>query len=149
MNLKASILTYSTPYTMTIDNNLLANLLRQAQLSPRLRQSHDLRNSAEDQSQRMLNALLPGTELPIHRHPTTSESVFLLHGRMDEVFFDNNGQETARIQLDPSQGIYGVQIPQGTWHTVEVFQPSVIVEMKAGSYQPITPQDILQPHETL
>ncbi len=134
---------------MTIDKSLLANLFQQARLSPRLRQSHDLRNSAEDLSQRMLNALLPGTELPIHRHPTTTESVFLLQGRMDEVFFDDNGDEIDRIHLDPAQGVYGVQIPQGTWHTVEVFQPSAIVEMKAGSYQPITPKDILQPHETI
>ena len=93
-----------------------------------------MRNSCADASQRMLNALLPGTKVDIHRHPMSSESVICLCGRLDEVLYGDNGNEIGRIHISPADGLYGCQIPAGAWHTVEVFEPSVIFEAKDGRY---------------
>ena len=82
----------------------------------------------------MLNALLPGTVVPIHRHPQSTENVFLLCGKMVEVIYDENGKEIERIHLDPTVGNYGCVVPRGAWHTVEVLEPSVIYEAKDGKY---------------
>ena len=119
---------------MEITDELIARLLREAALNPRLRVNVDLRNSASDASQRMLNALLPGTKVDIHRHPMSSESVVCLSGCLDEVLYDGTGKETGRIRLCPAEGKYGCQIQPGVWHTVEVFEPSVIFEAKDGRY---------------
>ena len=94
----------------------------------------DMRNSCADASQRMLNALLPGTKVDIHRHLMSAESVICLCGRLDEVLYDDNGNEIGRIHISPADGLYGCQIPAGAWHTVEVFEPSVIFEAKDGRY---------------
>ena len=93
-----------------------------------------MRTSANDNSQRLLNALLPGTVVPIHRHPQSTENVFLLCGKIVEVIYDENGNEIERIHLDPAVGNYGCVVPQGAWHTVEVLEPSVIYESKDGKY---------------
>ena len=130
---------------MTIDRQLIDHLLTEAAASPRLRKNYDLRDTVDDQSQRMLNALMPGTKLPIHRHTDSSETVMLLCGCMDEVFYDDNCCEIARHHLDPRQGLYGLQIPKGMWHTLEVFEPTVILETKNGPYHPLPPADILTP----
>jgi cupin fold WbuC family metalloprotein len=119
---------------MTIDDNLLEDLLSNAASSSSLRINMDLRNSSEDQSQRMLNAMLPGTVVPIHRHQTTSETVIILRGRIEELLFDEFGVECSRTMLSVSGGSYGLQIPVGIWHTVVVYEPSVIIEMKDGKY---------------
>ena len=119
---------------MEINKELLDNLFEQAKENPRLRQNFDLRTSANDNSQRMLNALLPGTVVPIHRHPQSTENVFLLCGKIVEVICDENGNEIERIHLDPTVGNYGCVVPQGAWHTVEVLEPSVIYEAKDGKY---------------
>ncbi len=119
---------------MEINKDLLDNLFEQAKENPRLRQNLDLRTSSADTSQRMLNALLLGTVVPIHRHPQSTESVFLLCGKIVEVICDENGNEIERIHLDPSVGNYGCVVPQGAWHTVEVLEPSVIYEAKDGKY---------------
>ncbi len=119
---------------MTIDEKLLNQLFDQAIVNPRLRVNYDLRNSAEDGSQRMLNALLPGTQVPIHRHPNSSESVIVICGSVVEVYYNDNGQEIERIPLCPAEGVYGCQVPKGTWHSVEVNEPSVIMEIKDGRY---------------
>ena len=119
---------------MEINKELLDNLFEQAKENPRLRQNLDLRTSANDNSQRMLNALLPGTVVPIHRHPQSTENVFLLCGKIVEVICDENGNEIERIHLDPTVGNYGCVVPQGAWHTVEVLEPSVIYEAKDGKY---------------
>ncbi|MBQ7684288.1 MAG: WbuC family cupin fold metalloprotein [Bacteroidaceae bacterium] len=122
---------------MQIDDKLLDELLAEAAQSPRLRMNRDLRNTPADQSQRMLNALLPGTVLPIHRHEETSETVVIMRGKMDEVFYDGeHGSEIARFTLDVRLGHYGMSIPRGMWHSVEVHEPTVIVEMKDGPYVP-------------
>lgn len=119
---------------MEINKDLLDNLFEQAKGNPRLRQNLDLRTSSADTSQRMLNALLPGTVVAIHRHPQSTENVFLLCGKIVEVICDENGNEIERIHLDPSVGNYGCVVPQGAWHTVEVLEPSVIYEAKDGKY---------------
>lgn len=119
---------------MEINKELLDNLFEQAKESPRLRQNLDLRTSSADNSQRMLNALLPGTVVPIHRHSQSTEKVFLLCGKIVEVICDENGNEIERVHLDPTIGNYGCVVPQGAWHTVEVLEPSVIYEAKDGKY---------------
>lgn len=96
--------------------------------------NYDLRTSTSDNSQRMLNAMLPGTVVPVHRHPQSNENVILLCGRLDVVIYSAESKEIDRFHLDPSAGSYGCVIPAGAWHTVEVHVPSVIYEAKDGSY---------------
>lgn len=120
---------------MKLNEQLLDSLFEQAHNNPRLRQSFDLRTSVEDSSQRMLNALLPGTEVAVHKHPHSSENVICLCGRMEEVIYSEDGtKEVDRILLCPSEGQFGCVVPADTWHTVEVFEPSVIYEGKDGKY---------------
>lgn len=119
---------------MEINKDLIDKLFVEAKENPRLRQNLDLRTSAEDSSQRMLNALLPGTVVPVHRHPNSTENVFLLCGKLVEVIYDEDGNVKERILLDPTAGNYGCVVPQGAWHTVEVLKPSVIYEAKDGKY---------------
>ena len=124
---------------MQIDKELLERFFEQAKESPRLRMNYDLRTSAADTSQRMLNALLPGTEVPIHRHESTAETVVCLCGRLEELIYeempDGTFKEIARHLLCPSEGKYGIQIPAGAWHTIQVLEPSVIFEAKDGAYR--------------
>lgn len=119
---------------MEIDKDLLSHLVDMAKASPRLRHSHDLRTSQADNSQRMLCALLPGADVPIHRHPQSTETVVVLCGKLVEVVYDDGGREVERISLDPQAGKYGCVVPKGAWHTVEVLEPSVIFEAKDGGY---------------
>lgn len=129
---------------MEFDKEFLGKLFEQAVVNPRLRQNYDLRTSDADTSQRMLNALLPGTVVPVHRHEYTTETVICLCGKLDEVLFEKlltsegkeEYKEVKRIHLCPAQAIYGCQIPKGVWHTVEVIEPSVIFEAKDGAYTP-------------
>ncbi len=128
---------------MVFDKDFLQSILEKAVVSERLRQNYDLRNSAADTSQRMLNALLPGTEVAIHRHEETAETVVCLMGKLEEVMYeehlDENGgrifKEVGRQVLAPAEGLYGMQIPAGTWHTVKVIEPTVILEAKDGPYK--------------
>lgn len=129
---------------MEINNQLLDELLSQAETNERRRVNLDLRNSDGDTSQRMLNALQPRTHVPIHRHTATSETVILLRGHVTELFYNEKGVECGRYELNPAIGIYGVQVPAGMWHTLVVHEPSVIIEMKDGAYVPITMDDIWQ-----
>jgi len=117
-----------------IDKRLIEDLIEKAASNPRLRVNYDLRTSSADSSQRMLNALLPGTEVAVHRHPNSTENVFLLCGKLVEVIFDDDGNEVERIHLDPSVGNFGCVVPKGGWHSVEVLEPSVIFEAKDGRY---------------
>lgn len=119
---------------MTINKVFLDSLFEKAKESERLRMNYDLRTSEDDGSQRMLNALLPGSIVPIHRHPNSNENVLLLCGKLVEVIYDTDGNETERIHLDPLVGNFGCVVPAGSWHTVEVLEPSVIYEAKDGKY---------------
>lgn len=135
---------------MQITTDFLTTLLLQAEENPRKRQNYDMRTSPADTSQRMLNALLPETQVPIHRHEDTSETVVCLRGRLVEVIYEEvveyiedagdmtrrkGLRETERHLLCPSEGQYGMQIPAGAWHTIEVLEPSVIFEAKDGAYK--------------
>ena len=117
-----------------IDKKLIDDLFDKAVVSDRKRMNYDLRTSSNDGSQRMLNALLPGTSVPVHRHPRSNENVLLLQGKLVEVIYDVAGNESERIHLDPSVGNFGCVVPAGAWHTVEVLEPSVIYEAKDGKY---------------
>lgn len=129
---------------MNIDKKLLDNLSFQAKSSPRLRMNMDLRDSAEDQSQRMLNALEPGTVLPIHRHRKTSETVAILRGRAVQYLYDDEGIETDAVLLEADGEIPAMQVEMGQWHRLEALESgTVIVEFKNGAYEPIGPEDIL------
>ena len=122
---------------MVIDKELIDRLFEQAKENPRMRTNYDMRTSPEDGSQRMLNAMLPGTEVAVHRHPNSNENVILITGKMYEIFYEvADGQlvETERLYLGPAEGKYGCQVPKGVWHTVEVIEPSVIYEAKDGKY---------------
>ena len=144
---------------MEINKKMLEFLFAEAKENPRLRQNLDLRTSSDDTSQRMLNALLPGTKVPIHQHKDTTETVICLCGKLDEVIYEEvvsyendtlgfpqgmDAQDVARkvkyreiqrIHLNPAEAKYGCQIPKGAWHTVEVIEPSVIFAAKDGAYQ--------------
>ena len=117
-----------------IDKKLIQELFDKAVVSERKRMNYDLRTSSNDGSQRMLNALLPGTVVPIHRHPLSNENVLCLCGKLVEILYDEEGNEAERIMLDPSVGNFGCVVPAGAWHTVEVLEPSVIYEAKDGKY---------------
>ena len=117
-----------------IDKKLINELFDKAVVSERKRVNYDLRTSSNDGSQRMLNALLPGSIVPIHRHPMSNENIMLISGKLAEVLYDENGNETERIHLDPSVGNFGCVVPVGAWHTVEVLEPSVLYETKDGKY---------------
>ena len=129
---------------MLLDKKLLDELTAQAKVSPRLRMNLDLRNSAEDQSQRMLNALEPGTVLPIHRHCSTSETVAILRGRAVQWLYDDEGRVTEKVLLEVGGPIPAMSVEKGQWHRLECLESgTVIVEFKDGPYEPISPADIL------
>lgn len=117
-----------------INKNLISELFDKALTNPRLRQNYDLRTSPDDGGQRMLNALMPGTQVPIHRHPNSNENVLLICGKLIEIVYDNDSNEVERIHLDPSVGNFGCVVPAGAWYIVEVLEPSIIYEVKDGKY---------------
>ena len=121
-------------------------LSNMAKASPRLRANFDLRDSPEDLSQRMLNAVEPGTPLPIHRHRNTSETVLCVRGHLRELFYDEEGKNCIKTyDLSPSGPVYVLEIPAGQWHTIEVLESgTIIMEMKDGKYQPMDPIDTIQ-----
>ncbi len=131
---------------MKITKVILDELTAKAKESPRLRMNMDLRDSAEDTSQRMLNAIEPGSPLPIHRHQKTSETVVCLRGRLVEEFYDDLERTcTERIELSPNGPVVALNIPAGQWHTVHALESgTVILEMKNGKYEPISDVDILK-----
>jgi len=128
---------------MIINNELLDKVTAEAEASLRLRMNYNLHDSLDAKAQRLINVLLPGTPLPIHRHKHTAETYVILRGKMFVVFYNDLGAQVERFLLDPTQGNYGVQIPKGQWHTVEVIEPSAILEVKDGPYTPLEPEDIL------
>ena len=130
---------------MVITQAILDKLTAEAKASPRLRMNLDLRNGDGDQSQRMLNAIEPGSQLPIHRHQKTTETVVCLRGRLVWEFYDELERIcTERIELSPNGQVVALNVPAGQWHTVKALESgSVILEMKDGPYEPTGPEDIL------
>ena len=130
---------------MVIDNNLLDDLTRRAKNSPRLRMNYDLRNNENDQSQRMLNALEPDTDMPIHRHRGSSETVVVLRGKVLWIYYDNEGNETDRFLVAPNSELCGISVPQGQWHSLVCLESgTVIFEAKDGAWEPLAPEDIME-----
>ena len=131
---------------MKITQALLDKLTEEAKKSPRLRMNLDLRNDENDSSQRMLNAIEPGSPLPIHRHQMTSETVVCLRGRLVEEYYDELERTcTEAIELSPNGPVVALNIPAGQWHTVRSLESgTVILEMKNGAYEPLSDVDILR-----
>ena len=129
---------------MQIDQALLESLSAQAKASPRLRMNLDLRNSTDDHSQRMLNALEPGTVMPIHRHQNTSETVVVLRGKVKWLYYNDKGELTDTILVEAGGDICGLNVPMGQWHSLECLEPgSVILECKDGAWKALGEEDIL------
>ena len=129
---------------MLIDNNLLDKVTQQAKASNRLRMNYNLHNSLDAKAQRLLNALEPGTLLPVHRHRHTAETYIVLRGSIRVIFCDNTKTPTDHFVLAPLEGSYGLDIPAGQWHTLEVLEGgTVIFEVKEGPYTPLQPDDLL------
>ena len=130
---------------MKIDNILLDKLTADAQASPRLRMNLDLRNSDGDSSQRMLNAIEPGSVIPIHRHQKTSETVVVLRGRVVEEYYSSDGVCLKAFELASGGPVSALNIPAGQWHTIRALESgTVILEMKDGAYEAIQECDILK-----
>lgn len=129
---------------MKIDTSLLDKVSDDARNSTRLRMAYDLRTTSNDQSQRMLNAIEPGTEVPIHRHRNSSETCFVIRGAAIEIIYDDFGQELERILMKSGSDCVGVNIPIGVWHkVVSIESGTVIFEAKDGKYEPLNETDIL------
>ena len=128
---------------MIIDNKLLDDLTVQAKASPRLRMSMDLRNTPEDNSQRMLNALEPGTVMPIHRHRNSNETCVCVRGHFEEYFYDENGELTDTIDMMPGGIILNIEA--GQWHSLRCLESgTILLESKDGKYEPMAPEDIME-----
>lgn len=129
---------------MTLTTETLDALSAKAKACERLRMNLDLRTSTADQSQRMLNALEPGTQVPIHRHPNTSETIVLLRGSIKELFYDDKGNVTESVVLKAGIEPSAMNIPAGVWHTLECLEPGTILfEAKDGAFEPRREEDIL------
>ena len=129
---------------MVIDKELLDNLTAQAKINPRLRQSFDLRNSAEDKSQRMLNALEPCTVMPIHRHHASSETVVILRGKIRWIFYDDQGRITESTELRSDGDVRMLNVEKDRWHSLECLESgSVLYESKDGPYHPLEEDEIM------
>lgn len=128
---------------MIINNKVLDEITVRAEESPRRRMNFNLHDSLDAKAQRLINVLLPGTVIPVHRHRHTAETYVLLRGRMTVIFYNELGAESGRYLLDPREGNYGLQIPAGQWHGLEVLEPSAIIEIKDGPYTPLSPEDLL------
>lgn len=131
--------------SMVIDNKILDELSAKAKENPRLRQAMDLRNSPEDLSQRMLNALEPGTVMPIHRHLASSETVTLVRGKIRWHFYDDAGKETESVVLDANGDVRCINVEKARWHSLECLESgSVLFETKDGKYEPLGVEEVME-----
>ena len=130
---------------MKLDKELFDQLTAKAKASPKQRINYDLRDSVDDQSQRMLNAIEPGTVIPVHRHSMTSEEVIVLRGKAEEVFFDSEGREVARFLLIPGGDTPAIHVPIGQYHTCQSLESgTVIIEFKNTKYDPEGTEEFLK-----
>ena len=130
---------------MKIDKTILDELTAKAKASERLRMNLDMRTSSDDTSQRMLNAVEPGTIVPIHRHCFTAETVIIVRGKVKEIFYDDDGNVTEEVVMEVGGECPMVQIPAGMWHTIEALESgSVIFEAKDGAFAPLSEEDIMK-----
>lgn len=130
---------------MIVSRELLDELTAQAKSNPRLRQAMDLRNSPEDLSQRMLNALEPGTVMPIHRHHGSTETVVVLRGKIRWIFYDESGNEAERVVLDADGDLRMLNVEKDRWHSLECLTSgAVLYESKDGHYHPLAPDEVME-----
>ncbi len=130
---------------MIIDKALLDKVSKQAKASPRLRMNYNFHQSLDDKCHRMLNAIEPGTEVPIHRHPTKDESFVILRGKVRSTTYNDDGSIIDSVVLSQEDGVYEVDIPKGVWHKLESLEPnSVIFECKEGPFVPHEEEGILE-----
>ena len=128
---------------MIIDQQILDDLSEKAKKSPRLRANYDLRNSPEDSSQRILNAIEPGTVMQIHRHKKTSETVVCIRGHFQECFYDEKGNLTDTIDMVP--GGLVLNVPAGLWHNlISLISGTILLSCKDGPYEPLNEEDVLE-----
>ena len=128
---------------MLINSDVLDALVEEARKSPRLRMNKDMRNSSADTSQRMLNALEPGTEVPVHRHVKSTETVAVLRGSVNKSYFDEDGKLVEQIVVKATSSCPFYMVPQGMWHTTECLESGTIIfECKDGGYEPLSPEDV-------
>lgn len=129
---------------MKFDKDLFDTVTREAAKSERLRMARDMRTTTADNSQRMLNAIEPGTILPIHRHRCSTETCIVLRGKAEEIFYDDRGNITERVTMRHNSDCVGVNIEKGRWHRIVSLEPgTVIFEAKDGAYEPVSSEDIL------
>ena len=127
---------------MVVDKNVLDELTAQAKASPRLRMNLDLRNGSEDMSQRMLNALEPGTVMPIHRHKSSSETCVCVRGHFEEYFYDEHGNLTDTIDMVPGGVVLNIEA--GQWHSLKCLESgTILLEAKDGAYRPLEEDEIM------
>ena len=130
---------------MIIDEKLLDKVSVEAKESPRLRMNYNFHQSLDEKCHRFLNAVEPGTEVPIHRHPTKDETFVLLRGRVIVRTYNDDGSVIESVELCPDEGKYGVNIPKGVWHNLESLESdSVFFECKEGPFVPHEVDGILQ-----
>ena len=130
---------------MFLNTELFDKLTALAKASPRLQMNFDLRNTSNDKSQRMLNALEPGTVMPIHRHRCSSETVTVLRGKVKWLYYDENGKLTDTFIVAPGSHLCGLSVPKGQWHSLECMESgTVILETKDGAYAPLEVGDIME-----
>jgi hypothetical protein len=130
---------------MIIDKQVFDSLKKQAKESPRLRMAMDLRNSPEDHSQRMLNALEPGTVMPVHRHLKTSETVVVLRGKIRWKYYNDAGENTNNIILDANGDVRCINVDMGQWHSLDCLESgTILLETKNGMYKPLTDDEVMK-----
>ena len=131
-------------FIQVVNQSLLDSLIDEAKASPRLRKNFNFHKDLNDKCQRLLNALEPGTIMPIHRHKV-EEVQILLQGSIKVQIYDEEGSIIEEHALNPKKGQYGIQMPAGTWHSVEVLESgTVLFEVKEGPYIPCSAEDILK-----
>ena len=131
------------PQIMNIDKKVLDELTAKAKASERLRMNYDLRTSSDDTSQRMLNALEPGTVVPVHRHRSTAETVIIVRGKVKEILFNEAGEVVEEILMEVGGDCPVLQIPAGQWHSIEALEEgTVIFEAKDGAFAPLSEEDV-------
>lgn len=127
-----------------VTQEVLDRLCEEARQNSRHRKNHNFHDRLDAPAQRLLNALEPATKIPVHRHPNTAETYFVVRGKVRVSFFDDSGNPTQSAELSPAEKSYGIHIPAGTWHGLDVLESgTVIFEVKDGPYAPISAENIL------
>ena len=128
-----------------IDDQLIKKVREEARKSPRLRMNYNFHQSLSEKCHRFLNALEPGTQIPVHHHPTKDETFVILKGKVRVSIYNDEGKVLQTCIICHEEGSYGVNIPKNMWHGVECIEPSVIFECKEGPFVEHEAEGILNP----